>query len=338
MVENFKHLQTAHCENGVITNLLNLQGQSFITEPLVFGIGSGLFYIHIPFIKVNYGPAISFRTMPGRIFKNTCSALNIEIESRRFRKPEKAKLYLDDKLAQGFAVGCQVGVFNLSYFPVEYRFHFNAHNLIVYGKEGNDYLISDPVMETFTRLTEEELQKVRFAKGMFAPNGHIYYIKKVGRIDDVIIKNAIKKGIQRNVRDMLYIPGSIAGVKGIKYTSRKIRKWRNEFGVRKAGQYLGHIVRMQEEIGTGGGGFRYIYAAFIEEAAKYFKNDELIKISDLFTKSGDLWRSSAIEMAGVYKGRATEQNDFNRIADMLIEISELEKVAFQELSKMKLIV
>src|SRR3989338_7609735 len=123
-----------------------------MTEPLAFGIGSGLFYIHIPFLKVNGGPAISFRSMPGAIFSRTCKSLDVKVERKKFRSHEAAQLYLDQKVDEGIAVGCQVGVYNLLYFPKEYRFHFNAHNLIVYGRDGNDYLVSDPVMETTTRL------------------------------------------------------------------------------------------------------------------------------------------------------------------------------------------
>ena len=50
---DFEHLQAAHCENGVTTNLLRSVGISAITEPLSFGIGSGIFFIQIPFLKVN---------------------------------------------------------------------------------------------------------------------------------------------------------------------------------------------------------------------------------------------------------------------------------------------
>lgn len=67
-IKDFKHLQAAHCENGVTTNLLKHCGFDFMTEPLAFGMGSGLFYIHIPFITFSNGPAISFRTLPGKIF------------------------------------------------------------------------------------------------------------------------------------------------------------------------------------------------------------------------------------------------------------------------------
>jgi hypothetical protein len=134
---------------------------------------------------------------------------------------------------------------------------------------------------------------------------------------------------------MLHIPGPIAGVSGIRYTGRRIKKWRDSLGVKKAGLYLAQLVRMQEEIGTGGGGFRYIYAAFLQEAYGFYPDEILSAVSASFTKSGDLWRTAAVEAAGIYKGRLGSQNDFNRIGDYLFEIAELEKQAFTALAKIK---
>ena len=79
MKVDFNHIQSAHCENGVTTNLLQYAGINEITEPLAFGMGAGLFFIYIPFLKVNNGPAFSFRTMPGLIFKRTCKTLEIPL-------------------------------------------------------------------------------------------------------------------------------------------------------------------------------------------------------------------------------------------------------------------
>src|SRR6186997_1103222 len=172
---DFEHFQAAHCENGVTTNLLRSVGISKITEPLSFGIGSGIFFIHIPVLKINNGPAIAFRTMPGLIFKRTCKSLGIPVIRKKFSSKEQAEKYLEACLQAGQPVGCQVGVYYLTYFPKEYRFHFNAHNLIVYGKEGDNYLISDPVMEDVTTLSSYDLQRVRFAKGALAPRGQVYY-------------------------------------------------------------------------------------------------------------------------------------------------------------------
>jgi hypothetical protein len=331
----FEHIQAAHCENGVTVSLLRNIGVQKITEPLAFGIGSGLFFTYIPFLKVNKGPAFAFRTMPGLIFKRTCRALGITIRRKRFHRKDTAQAYLEDCLNAGHAVGCQVGVYYLPYFPKEYRFHFNAHNLIVYGKDNGRYLVSDPIMEHPSTLSQDELERVRFARGVLSPRGQLYFPVAGKPITDDLIRRGIRKGITRNIRDMLHIPGPIAGVRGIRYTGRRIRKWRDSLGLKKAGLYLAQLVRMQEEIGTGGGGFRYIYAAFLQEAYGYYPDDVLMKISLSFTRSGDLWRTAAVQAAGIYKGRLGSQADFDQMGDYLLEIAELEKQCFTGLSKIK---
>jgi hypothetical protein len=332
---DFEHRQSAHCESGVTSSLLRKISGNKITEPLAFGIGAGLFFCYIPLIKINNGPAIAFRTFPGLIFKRTCNALGIPVARKKFSSKEKAEAYLQQCLDRGQPAGCQVGVYYLSYFPREYRFHFNAHNLIVFGKEGDNYLISDPVMETTTTLTSYELERVRFAKGALAPKGQLYYPESSHDITNEQIKTAIIKGIKNNVNQMLRIPGTFAGVKGIEYTGKKIRKWREKLGVQKAGSYLAQLVRMQEEIGTGGGGFRYIYAAFLQEAYAYVNKEELLEISKIFTEAGDLWRTAAVHAAGIYKGRLGAQEDFNHMGDYLVEIAALEKKAFLALKNIK---
>ena len=335
MKTEFKHLQAAHCENGVTTNLLRSVGVDKLTEPLAFGIGSGLFFVYIPLLKINKGPAIAFRTLPGHIFKRVCKSLNIAVVRKKFNSQEAASQFLDECLQAGQPVGCQVGVYYLTYFPKEYRFHFNAHNLIVYGSEGDNYLISDPVMENVTTLSKYELERVRFAKGPLAPKGQLYYPAENTVVTDDMLRSAIKSGIKRNVRDMLSIPGPIAGVSGIAYTGKKIKKWKDKLGQQTAGLYLAQLVRMQEEIGTGGGGFRYIYGAFLQEAHAFHPIDELLEISKIFTTSGDKWRSAAVQAAGIYKGRIGSQADFDVMGDYLLEIAEIEKKAFQALGKIK---
>src|SRR5476651_906361 len=162
---DFKHRQAAHCESGVTSNLLWQSSGGKITEPLAFGIGAGLFFAHIPLMKINNGPAIAFRTLPGHIFNRTCKSLGIPIARKKFSSKEKAGEFLNACLDKGIPVGCQVGVYYLPYFPKEYRFHFNAHNLVVYGRDEDTYLISDPIMEHATTLGSYELERVRFAKG-----------------------------------------------------------------------------------------------------------------------------------------------------------------------------
>ncbi|MCM4165285.1 MULTISPECIES: BtrH N-terminal domain-containing protein [unclassified Arenibacter] len=328
---DFKHKQAAHCENGVVANLMTYNGFT-VSEPMVFGIGSGLLFTYIPFLKVNYAPVVSYRAMPGIIFTRFATRVGIKIKREKFRNPQTAKARLDENLKRNNPVGLQVGVYNLPYFPDEYRFHFNAHNMVVYGKKEGTYLISDPVMETVTSLTEKELEKVRFAKGAFAPKGHIYY--PTAFPEKLQLEKAIIKGIRHTCRDML-APVPIVGVKGIRKIAKLIRKWPKAKGIKIANHYLGQIVRMQEEIGTGGGGFRYIYAAFLQEVGKLLANDRLLELSKEMTLIGDQWRDFAVEASRIYKNRSNNVavDQYDHVATLLEDIANKEEVFFKKLKK-----
>ncbi|MFO8128730.1 MAG: BtrH N-terminal domain-containing protein, partial [Bacteroidales bacterium] len=171
---DFEHNQSAHCENGVTSNLLNYYGLK-LSEPMVYGIGSGLFFAHMPFVKVNSIPVTSFRPFPGVIFRRVTRQMGITIRRKKFRDPDKAMKALNEVVDKGIPAGLLVGVYHLTYFPGPYRFHFNAHNIVVFGRENGNYIVSDPIMETPEELSYDDLKRVRFAKGLFAPNGHMYY-------------------------------------------------------------------------------------------------------------------------------------------------------------------
>ena len=326
---DFKHFQSAHCENGVASNLLKNKGID-ISEPMIFGLGSGLFFVFLPFLKVNHAPAISYRPMPGMIFNRAAKNLGIKVKRHKFRSSKSAQEFLDQQLLANRPCGLQVGVYNLTYFPEEYKFHFNGHNLVVYGKENDSYLISDPVMEKTTVLTESELEKVRFSKGVLAPKGHLYYPESIP--EELNFEKAIKQAIKKTCRDML-APVPIVGVRGIRMVAKRIKKWPAKIGNAKTNYFLAQMVRMQEEIGTGGGGFRFIYGAFLQEAAVILKNDQLKELSLEITQIGDLWRDFAVDASRVYKNRSNLEDVYNTLADQLLHIADLEEAFFKKLKK-----
>lgn len=329
---NFTHHQSAHCENGVTSNLLRFNGVD-ISEPMAFGIGSGLFYIYIPFLKVNQAPAISYRPMPGIIFSRTAKRLGISYKREKFSSVEKSFEALDRNLDNGIVTGLQVGVFYLRYLPDFYRFHFNAHNIAIFGKRGDEYLVSDPVMETTNVMTKRELERARFAKGVFAPKGHMYYPTSFP--EEMDLGRAIYQGIKMNVNRML-APVPFVGVNGIAYTAKKIPKWLAQEGEKKTNHYLAQIIRMQEEIGTGGGGFRFIYAAFLQEAAGVTGKTVLNEFSERLTLIGDEWREFALRTSRICKKRDKAESSYQDIAHILQDISQKESLFFNDLKKVNL--
>jgi len=321
----FEHQHAAHCESGVISNLLRHHGVP-MTESLAFGLSSALSFAYLPFIKLSGLPLISYRMPPKSIIKGLLAPLAARFRFETFRSPEAGQRRLDALLADGQLVGLQTSVYWLPYFPPNMRFHFNAHNLLVYGKEGDDYLISDPVFETPMRCASADLSRARFAKGVLAPKGLMYYPQAIGH--KVVEPAAIVQAIRKNIRTML-APIPIVGVRGMRMLANKLE--RLPAGNAHTVDFVGHMVRMQEEIGTGGAGFRFIYAAFLQEAAQLAAMPQLVAFSDRLTAIGDDWRGFALKAARMVKGR--EAVDPPALAKLLRAQADQEEAFFRDLKR-----
>lgn len=322
-MNNFSHHQFAHCESGAFSTLITQSGLK-LSEPMVFGLASTLSFVYLPIIKLNNLPLVSYREVPKNIVNKLPKLLNIKMVKKHYKTPIKAMEDLDNYLAQGKLVGLQTSVFYLSYFPKDMRFHFNAHNLLVLKKQDEDYLISDPVFDELTLCDYNSLARARFAKGAFAPKGFLYFIKDLPK--DINLEPFIKKAIRKNAKKMLS-PFPFVGIKGMKTLAKKISKFDSKTPKRYLVNYLTHIVRMQEEIGTGGGGFRYLYAAFLEESYEIIQDERLLKASEILTESGDKLREFALNL--VQNCKKIDSFDPKKTSALLIEISQIEKRAFE---------
>jgi hypothetical protein len=325
LVENFRHRHAAHCESGVASSMLSHHGAP-ITEAMAFGLSSAMAFAYLPFVKFGGFPLIAFRMPPKAILQGMRKPFQMRFHFETFRDQARGMARLDEMLAQGRIVGIQVGAFWLPFFPADMRFHFNAHNLIVFGKEGNDYLISDPVMEEPQRCDAEDLRKARFSTGLMAPKGLLYYPAEIGQKE--VTPDAVLRSIKKTVRTMLG-PVPIIGVRGIRMVAKRVGKLNP--ADRLSLNYVGHIVRMQEEIGTGGAGFRFLYAAFLQEAAEITGRPELKVLADRLTAIGDGWREFALKAVRMIKGR--EAFDPTWLAAMLNTQASDEGEFFRALKK-----
>lgn len=308
----FEHRHSGHCETGVTAGLLRHSGLE-LSEPMALGLGNGLTFVHLPFFKVGGLPLTSYRQPPGAIYKTLAKRLGFTLRREKFGSPEDGMRALDAHLAAGRVVGAQSSVFWLPYFPPTMRFHFNAHNLIVYGREAgppaaegggsSTYLISDPVFEHPQRCDGADLAKARFVKGALAPKGLLYWPENVPAAIDYA--RLVPKAIRATCNMMLRTPLPILGVRGIRYLARRVRKL-EQGDPRYARLFVGQVVRMQEEIGTGGGGFRFMYAAFLQEAGERLDNAALKDASRQMTETGDAWRQFALAGAKFVKDKKSQ--------------------------------
>ena len=296
---------------------------------MAFGIGGGLFFGYLPFVRINGLPLVTYRSAAGHILKRLGKIPGISVYQKKFRDKKQAMAALDAALLESIPVGLQTGVYWLPYFPRAFRFHFNAHNLVVYGKEGDDYLISDPVFPEPVRCPAEDLARARFASGALAPKGKMYYL--TGVPDQLDRRPLIVQGIRSVCNMMLDSPFPLIGVKGIKFLAGRMEKWPGRLGKESADLHLGHVVRMQEEIGTGGGGFRFMYAAFLQESGDELQDQSLRDFASLLTTAGDSWRQFAVMAARICKNRARPGDTYHTMAEQVRQCGVLEEQVFRQL-------
>lgn len=332
---NISHRPAAHCENGTISALLRYHGVD-LSEPMIFGLAYGLFFTHMPFVKMAGMPVTSFRTFPGVLFSRITKMLGIKTGSHRFLSEENAMKKLDKVLLEDKKpVGCVVGMYYLPYMPMEYRFHFNGHNITIIGKDEQSglYSVLDSNATQKVTISRKDLIKVRFAKGGTYPlMGQMYWIKSMPeQLPDLnpIILKSIKKTCWYMTQQPSFV--KYVGVNGILFLSKRIRTWEQKMGKRRAMLNLAQIIRMLEEIGTGGAGFRFVYGAFLQEAATRTGIAELNDYSKRITEIGDLWREFAYKASRIFKKRDGENYTYDDLGDILERISQLERTFFTEL-------
>jgi hypothetical protein len=326
MLATFDHVHAAHCESGAFAALLRHNGLK-LSEALVFGIGSGLFFLYLPLIKIYGLPLISYRDMPNAIIRRGARRLGVRLTKMRFRDADQGMRTLDAMLESDRPVGMQTGVFWLPYFPRDLLFQFNGHHVIAYAREAGEYLLSDTVFEHVVRCPADDLRRARFSKGPLAPKGMLYYIESMGRDPD--LEGAVLAGLRTTVSRMLKIPLPLLGVAGIRALARALSAWPLRLSPAAARSHLANVIRMQEEIGTGGGGFRFMYAAFLAEAADLLHKPALRETSGMFSEVGDRWREFAVQGAQLIRHAESAPAAYASLGQILLDCARREEQALR---------
>lgn len=324
----FEHRMAAHCETGTVTALLSHAGLQ-ITEPLVFGIAGGIFFGYLKSPDFPF-PMFILRSRPGNIRKKVAKRLNINFEEKKFRKAAQGEAALDEALRQGHPTAVQVDFFYMDYMPEWQRVHINAHYIVVFGLNDNSYLVSDSYYKQRSMLDRKKMLTARFAGGMMAPRGTMFYTKQIP--EHISLEKPIITGIKRACFNMTKLPVPFLGVKGIRKFAEKLNEWpsiaRNEDDL---ADRLMKINILMEDQGTGGGGFRYMYATFLQQAAGIVHDDRLKSMSKEMMEIGDKWRNISYFAAKMSKHRDLGPGKIKELSDLVYAQADAEQRFFSEL-------
>jgi hypothetical protein len=325
----FKHKMAAHCESGAVTSLLNNAGLD-ITEPLVFGISSGIFFGYFHKMKSFAFPAFIVRNKPGSIRTNLAKRLGIKFHTEQFRIPEEGMKKLDELLENKIPVAVQVDFFYMDYLPEWERVHINVHFIVVIGKSGSKYIVSDSYFPDLVELEATSLRKARFAGGNMSPKGFLFYPEFIPANPD--LKKAILKGAKKACFNMLKIPMPFLGVKGIRMFAKKVQEWPK---LARDIEHLSHEIMkiniLLEDQGTGGAGFRFMYASFLQQSSAILNKPEWKELSKEMMEIGDGWREISLFAARIGKNRELGQDKLQELGRMIDGRADAEEQFFRRL-------
>ncbi|MFK7804968.1 MAG: BtrH N-terminal domain-containing protein [Anaerolineae bacterium] len=291
---NFTHIVGWHCSSTSISNAAKFDGVP-MSEAMAFGLGAGLGFQYWD-IPAN-SPRYSFNGRSSGLERKFFNHIGQPAVWAAEWSPEK----MADALANGRPILCVTDIYGLPYYQPQV--HFPGHGVVVAGintdtEEVDLADIASPELLTVhwdhlkASMSENRPPMIEPFQWMPAP------VLDASVINEKSIRAAIKTAADFMLRsdhpeEGLHVMPKMIEEMGTKWAKEESFAWTARFGYQAI-----------EKRGSGGGGFRKLYAHFLEEAAEF--------IPTLSTSGAIAEAFAAAELWTVYSGTLKQifiQND-----------------------------
>lgn len=324
MIKNFVHYPAVHCESTAIRNLLGYNGLR-LSEPAVFGLGSGLSFIYWDMKKMPF-PFVGGRIKPGELTKNLSENIRFNLVVEETKSTEKAWIRLKEDLTQNCPVGLKVDMFYLDY--VERPLHFAAHNIVACGFDENNVFAADTNFREIQKTSLDNLKKARSAKGPFSSNNLSFKINHVPA--EVDFAHCVRNAVRKTAKQMLNPPIKNLGISGIRKFSKEILNWCNRSNNLQKDFELHYI--MFEKAGTGGAGFRKLYCEFLKESLQYLNDKNIETTYSIYSETAAEWTKISNKIKKAPESKNVDE-ELMKISSMINLQADREEEAMKRLEK-----
>lgn len=254
------HQPGRHCASSGIRDLAEYHGLA-LDEPMCFGIGAGLglWYLKDGNIPASRMVHVRSLDMEVRFFHH----INVPFAWERFADPRESEDRLRAHLENGRPAIIQTDIFYLPYYNS--GTHFPGHLITVWGCDETRriFYVTDTEREGLLEVPFDDLGKARFSSGsLFDLRGNLFAPASLPPLDD--LPEIIVTAVTHNSRVLEDCSSPFQGLAALDTWRQEIDQWETfddwQWTARLAYQVI-------EKRGTGGGGFRLMYAEFLAAAA-----------------------------------------------------------------------
>ncbi|GAA2257494.1 BtrH N-terminal domain-containing protein [Streptomyces indiaensis] len=288
-----------HCESTSLVNLLRQRGVD-LSEPLVFGLGSGLSFTYWR-SKQMPTPFIGGRVKPDRLTAQITRTLGLRLTVRETSSEKRAREQLLQDLDSGTVVGLKLDRYELDYSTDDYR--FAAHYVACVGHDGDRFALVETRPLGLRWASGESLARARSARGPMSSRNLSFTIAPPdGPLPD--LAEAARRAIRTTAETFLNPPIANLGFKGMHKAADLMPGWIDDLASPR--EALVEMATIMEEGGTGGGLFRTMWADFLAETADLTGTAAFSDLSDAYRLVSGNWTRVAqlLHEAGTTSERA----------------------------------
>ncbi len=264
ILAGFEHRPGVHCGTTALADALRARGVA-LSEPMAFGLGAGLGFYYL--VHPGFSPSHLFCGRTLRLEETACDVLGAPVRVRTEEDPARAWEGVRAAVDRGLAPILATDLAELPYWKTRTR--FGGHRIVVAGYDAarGVALVADGDREVLEELSLDDLERARasIAPPFGAPGRP--WLEVDAPAAERPIGEAVRDALRRQAREFLLDVDGVAGVSALERFAAELAEWPS----RAAGEAdrawcFRYGYQVIEKRGTGGGNFRALYAAFLEEA------------------------------------------------------------------------
>lgn len=278
------HRPGRHCGSSAIRDLLEFHGLT-LTEAFCFGLGAGLgiTYVELPDSDTPFIVHVRSMGFEEKVF----ATLAVPFHWESWQDPSEAAKALDRYLDQGRPALLLTDIYHLPYFNSST--HFPGHAIVAWRRvaDGDTIMVSDTERPDLLPVPRDKLAQARFSLSPpFVHHGSLFAPEQLSvelsteQVRSAIVANAtaLKNGNRHS------------GIAALTTWVDDLPRWQ---AFAKWPWLLRFAYQVIEKRGTGGGGFRTMYAEFLDEAQAMLPAIGMADLPRLMRECATAWSALA---------------------------------------------
>ncbi|MEY8205964.1 MAG: BtrH N-terminal domain-containing protein [Bermanella sp.] len=309
------HTPGKHCSSTAIADLVNFHGLPW-SEDFCFGVGGGLGISYCLTPEASPSRLLHTRSFGyEKRFFNAIGVHDFAWQGGTSAQQSQADLLL--ALNENRPALLLTDIYYLHYFNSSS--HFPGHGIMAWGYDAHKeiFYVSDTEREQLEEVSFSKMRKARISDmAPFSYQGDFFAPQELATPTD--LTSICQQAIHENAARLLNGDDAFSGIQALYTAMDDFKNWQNSADWQWSCRFAYQTI---EKRGTGGSGFRKMYARFLSEASVYLESINTLELVAKMEASAQCW----FNLSEAFK-QTSEQDlaDFSNIERCMKEVIKTE--------------